>query len=143
MTAAKLLPFLLASGGLAGLHLLQKIVPAGANAGATLALAYVVATLACVAAFPLLTPGASLSQAFGTVPWHVLPMGVAIAACEIGVLLAYRAGWPVGTTGVSISATMTLILLPISVLAFGEALTLARAGGIAMTLGGLYLLARN
>jgi hypothetical protein len=142
MTAAKLLPFLLASGGLAFLHLLQKIVPAGANAGATLALAYVVATLACIAAFPLLTPGASLTQALGTAPWQVLPMGLAIAACEIGVLLAYRAGWPVGTTGVSISATMTLILLPIGILAFGETLTLGRVTGIAMTLGGLYLLAR-
>jgi hypothetical protein len=142
MTAAKLLPFLLASGGLASLHLLQKIVPAGANAGATLAVAYVFAALACIAAFPLLTPGASLSQGFGTVPWHVLPMGIAIAACEIGVLLAFRAGWPVGTTGVSTSAAMTLILLPIGILAFGEALTLARATGVAMTLGGLYLLAR-
>ena len=142
MTASKLLPFLLASFGLAALHLLQKIVPAGANAGATLASAYVIAALTCVAAFPLLTPGKSLAEGFGTVPWHSLALGVAIAACEIGVLLAYRAGWPVGTTGVSTSAVMTLILLPIGVLAFGEALTLARAAGIAMTVGGLYLLAK-
>ena len=142
MTASKLLPFLLASFGLAALHLLQKIVPAGANAGATLASAYVIAALTCVAAFPLLTPGKSLAEGFGTVPWHSLALGVAIAACEIGVLLAYRAGWPVGTTGVSTSAVMTLILLPIGVLAFGEALTLARAAGIAMTVGGLTLLAK-
>ena len=142
MTASKLLPFLLASFGLAALHLLQKIVPAGANAGATLASAYVIAALTCVAAFPLLTPGKSLAEGFGTVPWHSLALGVAIAACEIGVLLAYRAGWPVGTTGVSTSAVMTLILLPIGVLAFGEALTLARATGIALTVGGLYLLAK-
>ena len=142
MTASKLLPFLLASFGLAALHLLQKIVPAGANAGATLASAYVIAALTCVAAFPLLTPGKSLAEGFGTVPWHSLGLGVAIAACEIGVLLAYRAGWPVGTTGVSTSAVMTLILLPIGVLAFGEALTLARVAGIAMTVGGLYLLAK-
>jgi hypothetical protein len=142
MTAAKLLPFLLASGGLAALHLLQKLVPAGANAGATLASAYAVAALACLAAFPVLTPGKSLAEGFGTVPWHSLALGVAIASCEIGVLLAYRAGWPVTTTGVSISATMTLILLPIGVLAFGEALTLVRAAGIAMTVGGLYLLTK-
>ena len=142
LTAAKLLPFLLAAGGLASLHLLQKLVPPGANAGATLAAAYVVATLTCLAAFPLLTPGYSLAQGMRTVPWHALAMGVAIAACEIGVLFAYRAGWPVGTTGVSISAVMTLILLPIGVLVFGEALTLARSAGIVMTIGGLYLLAR-
>ena len=143
MTAAKLLPFLLASFGLAALHLLQRLVPAGANVGATLASAYVVAALACIAAFPLLTPGKSLAEGFVTVPWHSLALGVAIAACEIGVLLAYRAGWPVGTTGVSTSAAMTLILLPIGVLAFGEAMTLSRTAGIAMTVGGLYLLARG
>ncbi len=142
MTAAKFLPFLLASGGLASLHFLLKIVPAGANPGATLLVAYVVASLACLAAFPLLTPGTSLKSGLGSVPWHALAMGMAIACCEIGILLAYRAGWPVGTTGVSVSAAMTLILLPIGILVFGELLTLARAGGIAMTLGGLYLLAR-
>ena len=142
MTAAKLLPFLLASGGLASLHFLLKVVPAGANSGATLAVAYVVASLACLAAFHFLTPGTSFRSGLGTVPWHALAMGAAIACCEIGILLAYRAGWPVGTTGVSVSAAMTLILLPIGILVFGEALTLARATGIAMTLGGLYLLAR-
>jgi len=142
MTAAKLLPFLLASGGLAALHFVQKIVPAGANAGATLASAYAIAALACIAAFPMLTPGKSLAEGFGTVSWHSLALGAAIACCEIGVLLAYRAGWPVGTTGVSMSAVMALILFPIGVLAFGEALTLERTAGIAMLLGGLYLLAR-
>ncbi len=142
MTAAKLLPFLLASGGLAALHLMQRIVPACGNAGATLASAYVVAALACLAAFPLLTPGKSLSEGFATVSWHPLALGAAIACCEIGVLLSFRAGWPVGTTGVSMSAVMTLILFPIGVLAFGEALTLQRAVGAAMLLGGLYLLAK-
>ena len=40
------------------------------------------------------------------------------------------------------SAVMTLILFPIGVLAFGEALTVQRAVGAAMLLGGLYLLAK-
>jgi hypothetical protein len=142
MSAAKLLPFLLASGGLAALHLLQRIVPPGGNAGATLASAYVVAALACMAAFPLLTPGKSLAEGFATVSWHPLALGAAIACCEIGVLLSFRAGWPVGTTGVSMSAVMTLILFPIGVIAFGEALTVQRALGAAMLLGGLYLIAR-
>jgi hypothetical protein len=142
MTAAKVVPFLIASGGLASLHLLLKIVPAGANPGATLAAAYVVASLSCLAAFPVLTPQATFADGISSVPWHALAMGAAIACCEIGILLAYRAGWPVGSTGVSVSAAMTLILLPIGVLAFGEALTMARAAGIAMTLAGLYLLAK-
>jgi hypothetical protein len=142
MTAAKLFPFLLASGGLAALHLLQRVVPAGGNAGATLASAYVVAALACIAAFPVLKPGKTLAEGFATVSWHPLALGAAIACCEIGVLLSFRAGWPVGTTGVSMSAVMVLILFPIGVLAFGEALTLQRAAGVGMLLGGLYLLAR-
>ena len=143
MNAAKLLPFLLAAGGLASLHLLLKITPAGANSGATLTIAYLVAALACLAAFPVLTPSTPVKAAFASVPWHALAMGVAIACCEIGVLLAYRAGWPVGSTGLSISATMTLILLPVGILVFGESLTLARMTGIAMTIGGLYLLTKN
>ena len=142
MTAAKLLPFLLGAGGLAALHLVQRMVPAGGNAGATLASAYVVAALACIAAFPVLTPGKTLAEGFATVSWHPLALGAAIACCEIGVLLSFRAGWPVGTTGVSMSAVMVLILIPIGVLAFGEALTIQLAVGVAMLLGGLYLLSR-
>jgi hypothetical protein len=143
MTATKLFPFLLASGGLASLHFLLKITPGGANPGATLTVAYVVASLACLAAFPVLSPSATLREGFVTVPWHALAMGAAIACCEIGILLAYRAGWPVGSTGVSVSAAMTLVLLPVGIVMFGEALTVARAAGIAMTLGGLYLLTRS
>src|SRR3954470_3096092 len=143
MTAAKLLPFLLATGGLAILHLMLKIVPAGANPGVTLAVAYVVASLSCLAAFPFLTPDASLREGIVTVPWHALAMGAAIACCEIGILLAYRAGWPVGSTGVSVSAAMTLLLLPIGILAFGESLTFARAAGVMLTVSGLYLMVRS
>ena len=141
--AARLLPFLLAVGGLASLHLLLKIVPAGANSGATLVVAYLVASFACLGAYPLLTPSTPFKAAFATVPWQALAMGVAIACCEIGVLLSYRAGWPVGSTGVSISAAMTLVLFPVGVAVFGEALTLSRVTGIVMTLGGLYLLTKR
>lgn len=143
LSAARLLPFLLAVGGLASLHLLLKVVPAGANSGATLVVAYVVASLACLAAYPLLTPATAFKAAFASVPWQAAAMGIAIAGCEIGVLLAYRAGWPVGSTGVSISAAMTLILFPVGVIVFGEALTLSRVTGILMTLGGLYLLTKR
>jgi drug/metabolite transporter (DMT)-like permease len=38
---------------------------------------------------------------------------------------------------------MTLILLPVGVLVFSEALTPARVIGIAMTIGGLYLVTRR
>ena len=92
MTAAKLLPFLLASGGLASLHFLLKVVPAGANSGATLAVAYVVASLACLAAFPVLTPGTSFRLGLGTVPWHALAMGVAVLAGVVAVALGLDTG---------------------------------------------------
>lgn len=143
MTAAKLAPLMLAVAGLSGLHLLQKTMPASANAGATLAVAYVVAMTLCAASFPFfVAPGQTLLAGIATVPWNAVAMGVAIAACEIGILLTYRAGWPVGTTAVLTSALMTVVLFPVGVMAFGEALNLQRMGGLALTLAGLYLLAR-
>ncbi len=143
MSAAKLWPFLLAVGGSCSLHLLQKTMPAGANAGATLGVAYLVATITCIALFPVfMLSGQSPLDGLKTVPWKAIALGLAIVTCEIGILLTYRAGWPVGTTAVSISAVMTLLLLPIGMLLFGEALTLARAGGLVLTLAGLYLLLR-
>lgn len=143
MSAAKLAPFLLAVAGLCGLHLLQKTMPAQANAGAALAVAYVVAMLVCAAAFPFfIAPGQTMVEGLSSVPWNAVAMGFAIAACELGILLTYRAGWPVGSTAVMASAAMTLVLFPLGIAVFGEALTMQRAGGIALTLGGLYLLTK-
>ena len=140
MTAARLLPFLLAAGGLASLHLLLKIVPAGANSGATLVVAYLVASLACLAAYPILTPSTSLVTAFATVPWHALAMGVAIACCEIGVLLAYRAGWNLGLLPLSVTVCSTILLAAIGLIAFRETLSMEKVIGVLLCMGGLILI---
>jgi hypothetical protein len=113
MTAAKLLPFLLASGGLAALHLLQRIVPRAATWAPRWLRPMWSRALACSLHSRCSRRASRWPRASPPCPGTRSALGAAIACCEIGVLLSFRAGWPVGTTGVSMSAVMTLILFPI------------------------------
>jgi drug/metabolite transporter (DMT)-like permease len=140
---AFLAPFLLAVAGLATYHVAQKAVPATAHPLALLAVAYATAAIACVAMLPLFTPGQTLREAFGTVPWMVVFVALGMLGLEIGYLLAYRAGWPLSITAVAAGTLVALVLVPVGMAFFKESITLARAGGIVLCLGGLALLAHR
>jgi drug/metabolite transporter (DMT)-like permease len=139
--AAFLAPFLLAVAGLATYHIAQKAVPATAHPLALLAVAYAAASAACVAMLALFSPGQSLRDAFGTVPWMVVFVALGMLGLEIGYLLAYRAGWPLSITAVGASTLVALVLVPVGMAFFQEAMTLPRVAGILLCLAGLALLA--
>lgn len=141
MKAAFLAPFLLAVAGLATYHIAQKAVPPTANPLALLAVAYAAAAVACVGLLVVFSPGQSLREAFGSVPWMFVFVALGMLALEIGYLLAYRAGWPLSITPVVATALVAMVLVPVGVAFFHEALTLTRVAGIVLCLGGLALLA--
>ncbi|HET9554800.1 MAG TPA: hypothetical protein VFP50_17670 [Anaeromyxobacteraceae bacterium] len=67
----------------------------------------------------------------------VLCLGV-----EIGFLLAYRAGGGLQWSGVAVNTASALLLLPVALVVFREQLSLARAAGLLLCLGGLWLVSR-
>jgi drug/metabolite transporter (DMT)-like permease len=141
--AAFLAPFVLAVAGLATYHIAQKAVPATAHPLALLAVAYGTAAVACVAMLPAFSPGQSLREAFGTVPWMVVFVALGMLGLEIGYLLAYRAGWQLSITAVAASTLVAMVLVPVGVLAFRESVTPSHVAGIVLCLAGLALLARR
>jgi len=143
MTRALLLCLGVAACGNAIYHLAQKSVPAGANPMVALMGAYLVAFAAAAAAAPffgLPEGGAWRAQLFSA---PALWLGAAVFLIEIGFLLAYRAGGGLQWSGVAVNAASALLLLPVALLVFREAFTPARAGGLALCLGGLWLLSRG
>jgi hypothetical protein len=67
-------------------------------------------------------------------------VGIAIVGVEMGVLLAYRAGWRVSVGSTVVNAALAVLLIPIGILYFGERLTAGNALGIVLCVGGLLLL---
>ncbi len=71
--------------------------------------------------------------------WASYALGVAIVGLEVGFMLAYRAGWNISLAGLISSTTVSLLLIPVGLLAFRESLSAVNALGIAMCLVGLVL----
>jgi drug/metabolite transporter (DMT)-like permease len=133
-------PFLVAVVGVVVYHIAQRSIPRGASPLATLVLAYAIASVLCVASLALYSSELSVVQTLRGAGWPVVALGVGIAGVEIGVLLSYRAGWPISVLPVITSVAVALVLVPVGYFCFHEQLSPRHFVGIAFCLAGLALI---
>ena len=126
-------------------HLSQRSITPRISPLVSLALTYAVALAATLIALPLFpSPGAgSLGEQAKSANWATYVLGLALVGLELGFLLAYRAGWKISFAALFSNAVVTLLLIPIGLLAFGEHLDLRKALGIGLTSAGLWLIGMN
>jgi drug/metabolite transporter (DMT)-like permease len=136
------LPMLIATVGYTGYHVLQKNVPAETSPLLATAIAYAVGLVGCLLALTLTGGWATVkSGQFTNLP--TLGVGIAIIAIEMGFLLAYRGGGSLGSTALWVSSLANLLLF-VGAVAWGmDKLDLSRVLGVAFSLVGLILLARE
>ncbi len=120
-------------------HLIQKLTPANANPGLTLAITYLTAALLSLALFPFYPLKESLAASLRQLNWTSLALGVAIVGLEIGFLLAYRAGWNVSTAAVIANVAVAIILIPIGLLLFKDRVSLVNLAGVLVCIVGLVM----
>jgi len=121
-------------------HISQKSIPPGAHPLASLVVTYLVALLATLLIWPFYPGGGPTARSFRGLNWASLAVGVAIVGVEIGVLLAYRAGWRVSVLSTVVNVALVVALIPIGLLFFGERLSLANAAGLMLCAAGLWLI---
>jgi len=121
-------------------HVSQKSVPGGAHPLASLVATYVMALVATLLLWPLYPGGSPGWRSFAGLNWASLAVGVAIVGVELGVLLAYRAGWRVSVLSTVVNVALVVALIPIGLLLFGERLTLSNVAGLVLCVAGLWLL---
>jgi len=136
----KLFPIGLIIASQVGYQLAQRAMPASANPFTVIAIAYLLGIIACA----LLAPGAGrpigLVDAALLKHWPIWALAVSVVGIELGYLLAYRAGWPLATTtGIGYTATMVLVAV-IGAVFFSEGMSVRRAAGLVMAIGGVWLL---
>lgn len=120
-------------------HVAQKSVPSGAHPLLSLCVTYVVALAATLLLLPFFPVRAPLSGALRQLSWPSVAIGIAIVGVELGFLLAYRSGWRIGLASTVSAATLAVILVPTSALAFGERLSAGNVFGLVLCLAGLAL----
>ncbi|MBL0173196.1 MAG: hypothetical protein IPP90_21440 [Gemmatimonadaceae bacterium] len=136
------LPIVLVVFGNLIYHIGQRTIPRDANPVVATLAAYLVAITATVATIPFMARGVSFGLAWRGLNGSTVLVGVGIVAVEIGFLLAYRAGWQLSNASLTANATVAVVLLALGVLAYREPLSATRVAGVALCLGGLWLVSR-
>ena len=121
-------------------HVTQKSVAPGAHPVLSLIVFYLVAALASLPLFWMFPTSAPLADEIGKLNWAVIGVAISIVLIEIGFLLAYRAGGELSSAFVMTAAVVAVSTLAIGVMAFGEALTVAKVAGVALCLAGIGLI---
>jgi drug/metabolite transporter (DMT)-like permease len=121
-------------------HIAQKSIPGGAHPLTSLIVTYLVALLVTLLLWPLYPGGGPTWRSFSKLNWASLAVGVAIVGVEMGVLLAYRAGWRVGVLSTVVNVALVVVLLPIGLLFFGEHFSASNVAGLVLCVAGLWLL---
>jgi len=124
-------------------HLSQKLLPKGANPLYTIIMVYCVAIVACAACALAYPSDKTFLQSARETNLTVFVLGLSVAMIEVGFLLVYRVGWNISTASVTTSVTVTLMLIPIGVLAFKEHLSVRNVVGLLLCMIGLVLVARK
>jgi uncharacterized membrane protein len=137
------MPFALAVGGNVLYHLSQKSMPKAANPLYVITIAYLVGIVLCVLSTFVYPNEKTFMETLRESNWAVFAMGAGAVVIELGFLLAYRAGWNVSTTAVACSTAVTIMLVPIGLLAYKEHLSLRNVVGLLFCLLGLVLVAKK
>ncbi|MBM7865769.1 EamA family transporter [Heliobacterium gestii] len=121
-------------------HLFLKITPQNSNPVVALATTYLTAMTACILLFPFFSQEGGLMESLRKVNWTSIALGLSIVGLEMGFLIAYRAGGNISVAPVISNTAVALLIIPIGVLFFSEALTAKKVLGIALCLVGLYFI---
>jgi len=119
----------------------QKTTDQNVNPFVVVIMAYVIGIVACIGGYFVMPKQdvASLPMV-KTAIWSALGIGLGAAAIEIGFMLAYRAGWNVNILPISVTVCGAVLLVPVGILAFRESLSVEKAIGILLCIGGLALI---
>jgi hypothetical protein len=134
------LPVILAVFGNILYHSAQRLTPQAANPFLSVGLSFSTAAVLCFILYKATAAG-PLAGDLAVLSWTTVGLGVAVVLIETSFLVAYRWGWPIGSTALTVTALQTALLLPIGCFFLAERLTAAGWVGVLLCLVGLGLVA--
>lgn len=114
-----------------------KSVPADMNPLASMTVTYLVGAAVSAILYFMMNRGGSLIREYAKLNWAPIAFGIVIVGLEVGMIYAYKAGWPVSTASVVQSAFLAVALVFVGWLLYHEALTWNKLLGVAICLAGL------
>ncbi len=124
-------------------HLCQKEISGNANPLVSLFFTYLTGMFVTLVCFPVFYPDVNVVESTKSLNWATFGLGVAIVGLELGFLLAYRAGWNISIAALYSNVAVTVVLLPVGLYFYRDALTLKHLVGLVFSLCGIILLAKK
>lgn len=117
-----------------------KGVPGNVNPFASLMVTYVVGAVTSAVIYFLTNSCRDFAGEIAKLTWHSYVLGIFIVGLEAGFIYAYKAGWQVSVTSIVQSSALTVLLIFVGVLIYGETLTLNKIIGILICIVGLIVI---
>lgn len=119
-------------------HLSQKSIPKDASPLTVILSAYILAAITCLALLVVSSEIKKVADLFHHQNWVLVALiGLTAVGVELGFLYAYRTGWSISTTSITVGAFTTTSLALIGTLWFKEQLTPLNILGIVLCLAGV------
>lgn len=120
-------------------HICSKQMPDGMNPMAALTVTYAVGALVAFIMY-YVTGGKGLASEYRNMNFAPAVLGIVIVGLEAGFIYAYKAGWNVSTAQLVASAILSVALIFVGALLFGEKITWNKLVGIVVCLVGLWFI---
>ena len=117
-----------------------KSVPEKIDPLASVTVTYIVGAITCAVLYFILNKDADLLREYSKLNWAPFVMGITVVGLEVGMVCAYKAGWPVSAASTSQSAITAIALIFVGYMVFREPITWNRIAGIFVCLAGLALI---
>lgn len=121
-------------------HISQKNTSAKINPMFSLFVTYGIALIITFLLFFILKGDKSFQSNAAELNWATIVLGCSLVLLELGFLLAYRAGWNIGTASILSTIVVTLTLVPVGLLFFKEPISVKNLIGIITCIVGILLI---
>lgn len=121
-------------------HFAAKSTPSDVSFPVSLSVTYLAAFGIVLISAVFLPPKTGLLAELQRLNWASFVLAAAIVGIEFGFLLVYRSGWNLGIAAVLVNVAASLILVPVAIFVFKDALNWVNIAGILVCLAGLIML---
>ncbi len=121
-------------------HVSQKSIPENASPAVSMMLTFATALVGTIIWYQFDQTNRGWLDQVKNTNWASISLGVSLIGLELGILLAYRAGWKVSNFSVANMTLLALFLLPVGVLLFKESVSFKTVAGLFIALTGIAIM---
>lgn len=118
-------------------HVSQKLMPPNANPALALIVTYILAAFLCLMLLPVFPFSGGIVGSLRQVNLASGGLAIATAGSGLAILLAYRAGWRIGSVALVLNSAVAILLMPIGTYFFRERPTAINVVGVVVSILGM------